>query len=190
MNSHVCKGNRMVRERRNLSEWHYWPVYMDSICSVSSRIGLSHTGCMGDAMGCQGIVPVVRYGPDAHTWGEKYLRNRHHANPIHNIPQRLVAILVMVCCCWRKALHKCIPQSDECQRQLFTVFQYCKLYVVLEMCYTKQLHDVWCEKIKKGKPLEWGNRNSLTCKDWRSDKIVTGNLQKTSYTFSVRDGIF
>lgn len=41
------------------------PAHMDSICSASSKIGLSHTGCMGDMMGCQGLPPVVRYGPVA-----------------------------------------------------------------------------------------------------------------------------
>ena len=37
----------------------------------------------------------------------------------------------------------------------------------------KQLHDVSCAKIKKGEPLEWGNMQALTCKDWRNDKIVS-----------------
>lgn len=106
MNSHVCQRNHKVPGRRNISERHYRPVYIDSICSVSSRIGLSHTGCMGDTMGCHGILPVVKYEPVAHIWGEKHLRNRRHTNPVQTILQRLLDIPLKVHPCWRKALPK------------------------------------------------------------------------------------
>lgn len=158
MNSHVCQGNHMVRERWNISEQHYLPAYMDSICSVSSRIGLSHTGCMGDAMGCQGIVPVVKYGPAAHIWGEKYLRNRHHTNPVHTIPRGYSShsMFLLEKSTATNVFHSLMSANAGYLRFFNTV----NCMLSWECANTKQLHDVWCERIKEGEST-W---NEVICK--------------------------